>query len=401
MHNGHLVVDMDSHFREYEDVDRTYGDYIDPAYRESYERLSTAVAKRRETGDTTALFMDPHAIIEPADESRPLGLHDTFGLHRVRPAVRTKAEGRISARREPVRRDVHWDPTIRLEDMDRAQIDVSVMFPSHAASYCTLRDVGFESALHQAHHRYMSNYCAEAEGRLRWVGIATMRDVPRTIAELTYWAERDENLVGLLFSPACPDGRLLDNPGLHPIYERAQELDVPIFVHGGVLRPPYTAGATELDNSGFLLRAYYQPWAGMTAVGAMIGGGVFDLFPRLRVGVFETTGGWMPWAIEQLDDGYEARPDLVPNLKRRPSEILAGGQLFHSVEVSEKYLPLCVEELGEDVWLFATDYPHTGSPWPNGVQKIVDRADLSESAKIKILGSNAQRLCPRIGPASS
>jgi predicted TIM-barrel fold metal-dependent hydrolase len=395
-YNGHLVVDMDSHFREYEDVDRTYGDYIDPGYRDSFERLSSAVAKRREAGETTALFMDPRAIIEPSDESRPLGVHDTFGLQRVRPAVRTKAEGRITAKREPVRRDVHWDPSIRLADMDRAEIDVSVMFPSHAASYCTLRDVGFESALHQAHHRYMSNYCAEAEGRLRWVGIATMRDIERTVGELSYWAESDDNLVGLLLSPACPNGRLLDNPDLHPIYERAQDLDVPILVHGGVLRPPYTAGATELDNSGFLLRAFYQPWAGMTAVGAMIGGGLFDLFPRLRVGVFETSGGWMPWVIEQLDDGFESRPDLVPNLKRRPSEILASGQLFHAVEAGEKYLPLCIHELGEDVWLFATDYPHTGSPWPHGVTKIAQRDDLAETAKLKILGANAQRLCARI-----
>jgi predicted TIM-barrel fold metal-dependent hydrolase len=394
-YNGHLVVDMDSHFREYEDVDRTYTDYINPGYREPFERLSQAVRSRREAGQTTALFMDPRAIIEPADEGRSLGLHDTFGLRRE-PRVRTKAEGRVSAKREPVRRDVHWDPTIRLEDMDRANIDVSVMFPSHAASYCTLRDVGFESALHQAHHHYMSNYCSEAEGRLRWVGIATMRDVDRTVEEFSYWAERDDNLVGLLLSPCCPNGRLLDNPDLHPIYERAQDLDVPILVHGGVLRPPYTAGATELDNSGYLLRAFYQPWAGMTAVGALIGGGVFDLFPRVRVGVFETSAGWMPWVIEQLDDGYESRPDLVPNLARLPSDILASGQLFHAVEAGEKYLPFCIDELGEDIWLFATDYPHTGSPWPNGVPRIVNRSELSESAKVKILGENAQRLCTRI-----
>ena len=29
----------------------------------------------------------------------------------------------------------------------------------------------------------------------------------------------------------------------------------------------------------------------------VVGGGVFQLFPKLRVGVFETTAGWMPWLI--------------------------------------------------------------------------------------------------------
>jgi predicted TIM-barrel fold metal-dependent hydrolase len=242
----------------------------------------------------------------------------------------------------------------------------------------------------------MSNYCAEAEGRLRWVAIATMRDVRASVDELTYWAEQDDNVVGMLFSPSCPDGRLLDNPDLHPLYERAQDLDLPILVHGGVLRPPYTAGATELDNSGFLLRAFYQPWAGMTAVGAMIGGGIFDLFPKLRVGVFETSAGWMPWVIEQLDDGFDSKASEVPFLQRKPSEILAGGQLFHAVDPGERYIEHCVQELGEDVWLFATDYPHTGSPWPNGVQHITERPNLAESAKVKILGANAQRLCRRL-----
>ncbi len=387
--NGYRVIDTDSHTREYVDVDRSYGPYIDPEYRESFERLSLAVAKRRETGRPTALFMHPEAIIEASDESRPLGVYDTFRRDRdARPPSRSRSA--------EIPREVHWEPSIRLRDMDEAHVDVSVIFPSHASSYCTLRDVGLETALHRAHHRYMSNYCCEAEGRLRWSGIANMRDVRATVDELTYWAERDDNFIGMLVSPACPDGTLLDNPNLHPLYRRSEELDLPILVHGGVLRPPYTAGATELDNSGFLIRAMYQPWAGMTAIGAMIGGGVFDLFPKLRAGVFETGAGWMPWLIEQLDDQYEGRQDLVPYLQRKPSEVLAGGQLFHAVDSGERYIEHCVQELGEDMWLFGTDYPHPGTVWPDGVPQIMDRPALSESAKRKILGANAVRLCPRL-----
>jgi uncharacterized protein len=392
-YNGHLVVDMDTHVREYEDVDRTYRDYIDPRYKAEFERLSAAVASRREAGLTTALFMNPQAIIEPSNEQRPLGVSDTFGAD-VRPLNRTKAELRVAAGREPVPREVHWDPSIRLRDMDRAEVDVSLIFPSHSASYCTLRDVGLESALHQAFHRYLADYCAEAEGRLRYVVTANMRDVAWSVDELTQRAEQDDNVLGVLLSPACPDGTLLDNPALHPLYQRAQDLDIPIMVHGGVLRPPYTAGATELDNSGFLLRAYYQPWAGMTALGALIGGGVFDFFPKLRVGIFETSGGWVPWAIERLEGTPGSR--LTPFMQRTASEIVDGGQLFHAIESNEEYLDNCVEALGEDMWLFATDYPHSGSPWPNGVPHITERPELSESAKTKMLGENALRLCPRL-----
>lgn len=393
--DGHAVIDMDSHIREYADLDRTYRGYIDPAYAEAFDGLSRAVAKRREAGLPTALFMHPQAIIEPSDESRPLGVYDTFGIAPERDARRHQPEAR-GPDREAIPHEVNWDPTIRLRDMDRAMIDTSVMFPTHAASYCALRDVGFESALHRAYHRYMVDYCSEAEGRLRWVAVATMRDVAATIEELSCWADRDKNLVGVLLPPTCPGGRLLDNPDLHPLFRCAEELDLPILVHGGVLRPPYSAGATELDNAGFILRAVYQPWAGMTAVSALIGGGVLDLFPRMRVAVCETGAGWMPWLIEQLDDSYRSRPQLAPHLQRLPSEVVAEGRLYHAVDPLERYIEHCVQELGEDIWLFSTDYPHTGTAWPNGVQRVAERPRLSDSAKRKILGANAQRLCPRL-----
>ena len=134
----------------------------------------------------------------------------------------------------------------------------------------------------------------------------------------------------------------------------------------------------------------------MTAVSALIGGGVFQLFPKLRVGVFETTAGWMPWLIERLDDSYSSRPNLAPNLKRRPSDVVAEGRLLHSIDPGERYIEHCVHELGEDIWLFATDYPHTGVAWPDGLRAAVDRPGLAESAKKKILGANAQRLFTRL-----
>src|SRR5581483_376312 len=309
--NGHIVVDMDTHIREYADLDRTFMPHMDPEHREEYQLLSTAVAKRREAGLTTALFMHPQALVEPSDESRPLGVYDTFGVVRDEQRPRHVEEARGGAK-ERIPTAVHWDPAIRLEGMDRALTDVCVIFPSAATSFCAFRNVRFESAMHRAYHRYAENYCAESDGRLRWAFVANLRDVGSTVAELTEWAERDDNLVGVMFPPSCPDGRLLDNPDLHPIYARAQDLDLPILIHGGVLRPPYTAGATELGHAGFIIRAVYQPWAGMTAVSALIGGGVFDLFPSLRAAVFETGAGWLPWLIEQLDDGFEGHPHLAP-----------------------------------------------------------------------------------------
>lgn len=394
-YHGNLVIDMDSHIREYEDFDRTYGPYMDPSYRDAYEHLLQAVTSRQEVLGEQVMFMNSRAVVGPTPPRRPLGVADTF------PIVRPQPQGSALGSDVEVDRACNWDPTIRLRDMDTAAIDVSVMFPSQHDGFCVLRDVGFESALHRAYHRFVSDYCSDAQGRLRWVANATMRDPGATVRELNYWAEQDSNLAGLFIPRACPDGRLLDNPALHPIYACAQELDLPLFVHGGTLRPPLTPGATELDNSGFMINAVYHAWGGMTAMGALIGGGVFDLFPRLRVGLFESGGGWMPWLVEKLDDAYRPGSSMTPNLRRKPSEVVAEGRLFCSFDPGEEYVSLCVERLGEDIWLLGTDYPHQGSCFPYGVARINEVPKLTDSAKTKILGGNALRMCPRLAAWTS
>jgi uncharacterized protein len=197
-------------------------------------------------------------------------------------------------------------------------------------------------------------------------------------------------------SRACPDGRLLDNPELYPIYETAQELDLPLCIHGGTLRPPLTPGARDLDNARFIIGAVYHAWGGQTAMAALIGGGVFDLFPNLRVGLFESGGGWMPWLVERLDFMYEPGSSMTPKLKRKPSEIVAGGQLLCSFDPGEEYAAHAIERLGDHIWLLGTDYPHQGSCFPLGVPLIAGIEGISEESKAKILGGNALRMCPRI-----
>lgn len=169
---------------------------------------------------------------------------------------------------------------------------------------------------------------------------------------------------------------------------------MPVWVHGGANRPPLTPWP-EASN------AVYHGWGGMYAMSGLMGGGVFDLFPKLRIGLFESGGGWIPWMVEKLDDGYRPGSAQTPYLKRKPSEIVAGGQLFCSIEADEGLLEHAVEDLGEDIWLFSTDYPHPGTPWPDGVPLIIERTGLSERVKIKMLGENAKRFCPRLARSAA
>src|SRR5437870_6805 len=135
--NGHVVVDMDAHIRER--ADRFYLDYIDPAYRGPYQRLCEAVARQEQKGDRYALFGSRTAIVEQLETGRALGVRDTFGL-----TGRSEMEhGRIAfppGRRDPlppIRQEVNWDIKARIEDMDRASVDIGVLFPMcRAIAHC-------------------------------------------------------------------------------------------------------------------------------------------------------------------------------------------------------------------------------------------------------------------------
>ncbi|MCH7607236.1 MAG: amidohydrolase family protein [Chloroflexi bacterium] len=391
-YNGNIVIDTDSHIREYWELDRTYKDHIDPAYRETYARFSEAVrAQQRGPGDVgfPQLFWPRH-------KARPLGAHEAFEVDVKEIASSNgSAPGRptVTGRGHDIDPSCNWDPAVRLRDMEIAGVDVSFMFPSQADGFCMLGDVGFESALHHAYHRFMSDYCSGAGGRLWWMGCLTMRDLPTSIAQLQYWAKEDPHFAGMHLPRACPDGRMLDNPDLYPFYAACEELDLPVWVHGGSNRPPFTPWVAAPNG-------LYHAIGGQYALAALVGGGVFDLFPKLRIGLFENFCGWMPYLIEKLDDGFKKNGALTPKMKRNASEIAAGGQLFCAAEADEAHTPYAIESLGEDIWLFSTDYPHGGSPWPDGV-KLITEQDMPESAKVKLLGTNALRFLPRLAGVAS
>jgi predicted TIM-barrel fold metal-dependent hydrolase len=273
--NGTPVIDLDSH--TVERADRFYRDHLDPAYQDAYQQLCDAITRQADAGNTYSLFGSRTSIIEPI-EAGPSAAATPSGSRGARPwkaaARRFRRAAWMRFRRSG---PVSWDVKARLEDMDRTLVDVSVLYPTHVSSYCALCDVGFENALYRAYHRWGADFCAQAPGRLKWTVVANMRDVAAGVAEVRHWASRDPNLVGIYISPQAPEGKLLDNPDLHPLYEVAQELDLPLLAHGGTARPPYGPGTFDLDGAWFLVHSFANPWAGMAALGALVGGGVFEI----------------------------------------------------------------------------------------------------------------------------
>ena len=397
--NEWTVVDMDSHIMER--PAEMYDEYIDPDYAERWARLKGALVQNTENGGTGAIAASRLAVMAPVVSDNALGGEDTFGMvpreFILHPTSGRKNFGRPGEPDLPViRKEVSWDPKMRVEDMDLSHVDIGVLFPTHVSSYCALRDVGFENALYRAYHRWVSEFCSYSPHRLKWTLVANMRDSQSAVEEIKYWYANDPNMVGVYFSPQGPDGMLLDDRRLFPIYAAAEALDLPILAHGGTARPPYSPGTFDLQGMWFLQHGLGNPWAGMAALGALIGGGVFDRFVKLRGAIVETACGWLPSVMDRFDTHYRMSPNHTPALLRSPTHAIKDGRYFHGIDTWETTLDYVIERMGSDMLLFATDWPHGDTAWPQAVNQLVEWKTISDNDKRKILGENAMRLCPRL-----
>src|SRR5437773_1717907 len=125
-YDGHVVIDADWHIRQYWDLDLTYKDNMDPEYRDEYERFSNA-SKARQKGPGDSGFS---SLLWPRQPNHPMGVYDLYLADEGRRSgARVFDERQLSNRGAEIDPACHWDPAIRLRDMQTAGIDKSVIFP--------------------------------------------------------------------------------------------------------------------------------------------------------------------------------------------------------------------------------------------------------------------------------
>ena len=113
----------------------------------------------------------------------------------------------------------------------------------------------------------------------------------------------------------------------------------------------------------------------------ILGSGLLEEFPKLRVGFLEAGADWTVRLVKGLRERNGAKV----------GEWL-GERVFVSCGLDDE-LPFIISKLGEDFLITATDYPHAV---PNRQDRLADglrrRGDIEESTIEKILSDNPQRL---------
>ena len=127
----------------------------------------------------------------------------------------------------------------------------------------------------------------------------------------------------------------------------------------------------------------------------MIFAGVFDRFPRLKVGSVEHEMGWIPHWLNNMDFTYRERPVFTDWWKSKsgliPSEFWHQN-MFATFTEDDLGVELR-DKIGLDNMLWGNDYPHAESSWPRSMQ-FLDRilGDMDEIERRKVTSDNTAKL---------
>jgi predicted TIM-barrel fold metal-dependent hydrolase len=379
MRNGFRVYDADTHVNPAAEVLERY---VDPDFRPRLPEL--------------APYRFP--IAGAVDGPTPSPMHNyRVGTKYYRrmlgePAPRetfTGRETRWMGTKKP-RQGIQDDQALnRVADMDDEGTDVHFLIPTSWLSFVGVDDPSIEIAMIRAYHRHMQDFCGQAPDRLKSMIVASTRAPEEAVREIREWGK---SRWAVAVMPLLAKDLPADHPSLEPIWREAQEHDLPIANHSFTWNPPYYPGYQDLWDNIFLGRLAAHPWGAMRFVGSFIGGGIYDRYPRLRMGVLECGFGWLPFWARRMDE-QAVYVGGTAELKHKPSEYMRSGRFFCSIEhhEGEDMYDTVTRFLGEDVLMYASDYPHSECQFPNSVDNILAWSSVTPERKKKLLWDNAAR----------
>lgn len=287
----------------------------------------------------------------------------------------------------------YYEPQARLEAMDRDGIDVALLFPSVAGQAAAIYDDDILFAHIQAYNDGIWDWAQEGDPK-RMLPAAHLpnRGVELAMQELDRVVKK--GFVHFQYS-GSPSGSPLPVAGDDPFWAMVQETGIVVSMHGGSSagrpKPKAPAKATPappVHDQEMIAAMRSSGLGAQTALGVMILSGVLERFPKLKVSLIETSTGWLPQFLNQLDAVYTQHRWLgEQKLSRLPSEY--AKQVLIGVDREIQGIKHR-HQVGVDNITFGTDYPHIGSFWPHTrfyIDLLFD--GVPEDEREKILWSNA------------
>ena len=284
----------------------------------------------------------------------------------------------------------------RLAVMDAEDTWLSVNYPTLLLQWPIAKDPALNQALTRAYNNWVADISDQAPDRLKWVTVIDAHDPAEAAREMVRTHEMGSVGVMVLGEYGA---KSLDHPDFIPIWQTANELGMPINVHPGTGALDAWAAFPSVAGDQFLMSV-------VRGFKTVCGSGLLDRYPNVRVSFLETGCTWVDFAIEVMDfvlDNVRDRIKLgavraehmaivergLPEMT--PIEYIRAGRIFIGFEVDDDLLPYMTGKYGTDCWVYASDIPHAHRI-PGSARYILDRDDLPQAAKQRILWEGTARL---------
>ncbi len=282
---------------------------------------------------------------------------------------------------------------LRLQDMDRDGVETQVLFGPIFS--ITTDDPALRDACYRAYNDFLGELCAAAPNRL--IGVPMLPEYPEAATSELYRLARRGGVRQVNLQIANIKAPL-DDPAWETFWTALEETGIVLAWHITVFvgKPSdRSAGkpASVFQNTKFFMGNFLEPFVDLFAWG------ILERHPKLRLVMAEAGTGWLPWLVEELDYRHwrlwEAKEYWADKggiaLEAKPSELFR-RQIYATFQEDHVAMSL-IPFFGDGHLLWASDYPHPDSVWPNSRAAIERQMkDLTPEMRRKLTHDNAAAL---------
>jgi predicted TIM-barrel fold metal-dependent hydrolase len=262
------------------------------------------------------------------------------------------------------------DPDQRIKDMDRDGVDAEIIFGILGVA-SRVRDPEAANEMLRIYNDWLKDFCSHYPDRQIGLACLPYGDIDAAAKEVYRVAKL--GLKGLELSCSW-DMEPMWHPVWEPLWKAVNDVQLPLHFHTF----PAVPASVRASLTGELRRkAQFTSVAGfqmnlINIIAAIIGAGVLERYPNLRIGLGESGIGWLPYALDRMDFEYEDRfRDLM---KLKPSEYWRRQcrATFQFDRIGAKL----VEDIGVETLMWGSDYPHPDGVWPESSKYDLTPAEI-------------------------
>ncbi|MFT5393191.1 MAG: putative TIM-barrel fold metal-dependent hydrolase [Gammaproteobacteria bacterium] len=261
------------------------------------------------------------------------------------------------------------DPHLRAKEMDRDGVDAEVIF-GILGSASKMQDPEAANEMFRIYNDWLKDFCSHYPERHIGLACIPYGNIDAAVAEIYRSAKL--GLRGLELSCSW-DMDPMWHPCWEPVWKAVNDVKLPLHFHTFPTTAPQAREITDVQvRRAAMFTGVSAFQMGLIHIlAALMGAGVFERYPDLKISLGESGIGWIPYALDRMDFEFEDRFRDLMTLK--PSEYWQ-----RQCKATFQYDPIgpmlvnANDLMTEDTLMWGSDYPHTDGIWPES-SKYIDQ----------------------------